>query len=259
MSDGNNSVILYQGSPLERIAASGIVMAKNKPLIKSERIFLASDIIVGQYGVTGFVLVDNKPENRWVSYTDGDRTRITWRLPYDEDEFALMGIIDEPYRMASHYINTSKGFKMIRYFILPNNVKEFFQRDRKLDEPLIEKCCEEGTLPGDFDEEKVNIALAFHGEERALVDRIIKNITPRFKRIGGLRLSWQDSGYHAYFSFHPWQHYKPVLEAGEESIVRAIKNFDTVLSRFDMNKRLTKRDLKTELAENYRGVLPPVE
>lgn len=254
----NNKVILYQGAPLEKIAASEIVLvSKDKPLMEQQRMFLASDIVVGEYGVAGFVLVDNQPEDRWLSYDDGSKTGVPW---CDTDSLHFVIWKDkEPHRL-SHYIDTSQGFKMIRYFVLPSNIKEFFKTDKYLGEPVIDKCVCDGTLPEDFDEEKVNPFYAFReGKERELINKIVSHINPRFEQIGELRFSWEDFGHHVYFSFHPWQVYKPVLEAGEESVIRAVRNFDECLSRFDNRKKLQKKILEVEQAQEYMGVLPPEE
>src|SRR3989338_2966576 len=74
----DNQIILYEGSPLERITTSDIVLRSDAPLMKQKRFYLASDVVVGEYGVTGFVIVDNKPEDRWISYTDGDELGVRW-------------------------------------------------------------------------------------------------------------------------------------------------------------------------------------
>ncbi|MFH1316686.1 MAG: hypothetical protein ABII01_04155 [Candidatus Woesearchaeota archaeon] len=253
----DNQIILYEGSPLERIASSDIVLRTDKPLMEQKRLFLASDVVVGEYGVTGFVVVDNKPEKRWISYTEGDKTGVSWDPEYHSLEFTMYGL-DEPLRKA-HFANTDEGFKMIRYFILPSNVSQFFRTDKFLGYPMIDKCCREGTLPEEFDEVEVNPVYAFHGEEREIIDRIIERISPNLQQIGESRFSWEDFGHQVYFSFHPWQTYKPVLEAGEESVVRAVRNFDQFLSRFDERKKLQRRDLEIQGAQEYKGVLPPSE
>ena len=84
---------------------------------------------------------------------------------------------------------------------------------------------------------------------------IIAGISTKLEQIGELRLSWEDFGHHPYFSFHPWQVYKPVVEVGEESIVMAIKNFDQFLSRFDQKKVLQKRTLEIEGSQEYKSIL----
>ena len=253
----DNQIILYEGSPLERITTSDIVLRSDAPLMKQKRFYLASDVVVGEYGVTGFVIVDNKPEDRWISYTDGDKTGVSWDPKYHNVEFLLHGIKGNTFR-ESHFVNTSQGFKMIRYFVLPSNVRSFFIADKYLGEPMIDKCACEGAIPDEFDELKAYPVYAFEKrEEREIIDRILEHINPKLEKIGESRFSWEDFGHHVYFSFHPWQVYKPVLEAGEESIVRAVRNFDQFLSRFDERKLLQRRDLEIKGAQEYKGVLPP--
>jgi len=251
-----NQIILYEGNPLERIASSNIVLSNDRPLMEQKRLFLASDVVLGEYGVTGFVVVDNKPEDRWISYTESDEIGVKWS-ENDTLQFTVWKEGD-PNRL-SHYLNTSQGFKMIRYFILPSKVRDFFRTDRFLGEPMIDKCAREGTIPDKFDETNVNPVYAFHGEERELIDSILEHINPRFEQIGESRFSWEDFGHRVYFSFHPWQVYKPVLGFGEESVVRAIRNFDQFLSRFDEKKKLNRRDLEIEGAQEYNGFLPTSE
>lgn len=255
----DNQIILYEGSPLERIATSDIFLRRDKPLMEQKRLYLASDVVVGEYGVTGFVVVDNQPGKRWISYTDGDKTGVPWGDDPNRLEFKLWGITDDPQRLA-HFVSTDKGFKMIRYFVVPSNVRDFFRADRYLGEPMIDKCACEGAIPDEFDEQKVNTVYAFRErEERELIDRIVEHINPKLQQIGELRLAWEDFGHHVYFSFHPWQVYRPVLEVGEESVIRAVRNFDKFLSRFDERKKLQRRNLEIEGAQEYKGVLPPSE
>lgn len=237
----NQEIILHEGNLLERVVASSIIQRKDKPLMQNKRLFLASDVIVGEYGVTGFLVVDNKPEDRWWSYTDGEKTGCVWS---ETDSLQLTAWKKTDPNRLSHYLNTSTGFKMIRYFVLPSNVKEFFDKDRYLGDPMINKCACEGTIPEYFDEERVNPSLAFSGGQRELVDEILEYINPRLEKIGESRFSWEDFGHNVYFSFHPWQAYKPVLQAGEESIIKAIGNFDQFLSIFDQKKALRKRILE---------------
>ncbi|MBI2632243.1 hypothetical protein HYW75_04525 [Candidatus Pacearchaeota archaeon] len=234
-------IILYKNKPLERITASNIVLREETPLMKEKRLFLASDVIVGEYGITGFVAVDNKPEDRWWSYTEGDRIGVKWSV--EDSPLLVAWKVSNPKRL-SHYINTSTGFKMIRYFVLPSSVQEFFRRDKFLGDPLINKCAREGTILEEFDEVLVNPTYAFSGEQRELIDGILEHINPRLEKIGESRLSWEDYGHAVYFSFHPWQEYKPILEIGQESIMNSVLNFDKFLSHFDQRKTLKKRVLE---------------
>lgn len=257
--EDTNQVIVYQGSPLERVAASQLVMPETFMMMEQKKLYLASDVIIGKYGIVGMVIVDSRPEKRWYSYTNSDWTGVSMDAEADDPDFLLArhGIESyDSYRKA-HFFDTDKGFKMIRYFILPENVREFFKRDSYLGDPLIDKCCREGTLPAEFDEVVVNPSLGFRDEDREVIDMILGQISPSLEKIGQHRFSWEDFGHHLYFSFHPWQHYKPVAQAGEEAVVRAVKNFDSVLRRFDEREVLQKRDLQVDGAIEYKGILPP--
>lgn len=253
---GQSSVILYEGSPLERIAASA-VLPRNKDVLQEflhSRFFLPSDIVMGRYGVTGFLIIDTRPEERWESYTDTNLYYISHSLDHrihipDEDR-------NDPIRV-SHYINTDKGFKMIRYFLLPNNVRTFFESDEDLGEPMVRKCCR--TIPKWFDEDEAREVFGeLSGDEEGdkLVAAIIEGITPRLRQIGETELKRYDFKHQRYLSFHPWRFVKDVLAVGEDSIVEAIGNFDKFLGTMDRRGVLRKRNLQTNGAAEYRLALP---
>lgn len=243
-------IVLYEGSPLERIAASAVGLETVAKPLKKPQIYLASDVIVGAYGVTGFVLVDIKPERRWVSYTNSDWFGVTFET--SGNHLLKFEVESDPVRRA-HFFDTNEGFKMIRYFIMPDNVQEFFTRDKFLGEPMVDKCCRDGTLPEDYDEDPVSSNHAIYDESGDILEAVLKTINPSF---GVPAFSTERMGHRIYFSFHSWQLYKPVLEVGEESVVRAIRNFDTFLSRFDQTKQLQRRELPLEAAVAYSRVLP---
>lgn len=245
---GKNQIILYEGSPLEVISNSSIVLSGNS-LMEQKRFYLASDVIVGRYGVTGFVIVDNRPEKRWVSYTDGSYSGVT----YKPKGYLGSGIEDKS-RFLSHFVDTDTGFKMIRYFILPENIKEFFKRDEYLGDPMITKCCEQDTLPKEFDEVKATL-IYLSDNDQNLLKEIIRYISGGLKHIDEHSLFEAYYGHWVYFSFHPWQVYSPVIKAGEEGVIRSIRNFDNFLERFDRNAQLKKRDLQIETAQEYKGML----
>ncbi len=126
---------------------------------------------------------------------------------------------------------------------------------------MIDKCCMEGTIPEDFDEVKPDrpdyaFWLVDKGE-LDVIDAIVASINPDLAN--SPETAYRYDGRHVYFSFHPWQLYKPAVEAGEESVVRAIRNFDIFLSRFDARGQLQRRELEITIATSYVGVLPPSE
>lgn len=252
---GNSEIVLYRGAPLEKIASSAIVSPQNYALLQEDRLHLASDVIIGKYGVAGFVLVDNKPKKRWKSYVDPE-----WQgVGYHPDEPMLMHdeeFANNPFRQ-SHFLETDKGFMMLRYFVLPSKIKEFFDKDKYLGEPVIRKFCLEGTLPEEFDEEEAHIRnLYYHSSrEAASINSIIDSINPNLKKVGDF-YSTNLIGHYAFISFHRWPFYMPVVKAGEEAVVRSIRNFDEGLSKFDSKSRLSRLELDSANAQEYIGVLP---
>ena len=255
---GQSSVILYEGSPLERIAATTVLPTERQALQEflHSRFFVASDLVAGQYGVTGFLIVDTRPERRWESYTDNDLYGVTHGL--DHCVHIPDEVRNDPVRI-SHYINTEHGFKMIRYFLLPKSVDAFFKNDRFLGEGMIKKACEQDAMPHWYDEEEgYDVFTHDAGSEagRKIVERVIQEITPRLQQIGETNLQEFDFRHQRYLSFHPWQFLREALAVGEDSIVQSIGNFDRFLAAFDKRSVLRKRDIRADGVQEYRIALP---
>lgn len=234
----NRAIVLYNGAPLERIDTRALVFTDGHQ--ENPRFFIPEDIVAGRYRVIGFLIVDNKPENRWVSYTNGEWTGV---------EVSEPDMLFKESTNRSHFLNTSRGFKMIRYFILPPNVAEFFEQDKFLGGPLIDKCCREGTLPEEFDEEPANTNHAFGlGDGEELTKSVVKASFPELTADEQRRYGW-GSNQRAYVSFHPWQDFKFVIQEGQKSIYTAINNFDDILARFDRKRVLPERDLQVTASD----------
>lgn len=228
-------VILYQGQPLE-VTRPGSLVLPDSPSAK--RFSLLSEVVVGRYGVTGFVIGDSRPEKRFVSYTDGDWVGCDYEG--ERASFAL----HYPHWNPAHFLDTDTGFKMIRYFALPPQIREFFSRDRFLGDPMIDKCCREGTLPEEFDEVPSAWMWAFgeadKDEIRDITKSVILGANPHVteEQLQDWDNPWRKV---VYLSFHPWRDLIDVVTAGANSIYAAIHNFDTVIERFDRREELTPR------------------
>ncbi len=251
----DTSLVIYKGSPLEQIATREVMEGVS---LKKNRIFLATDVVIGKYGVIGFGLVDSKPEDRWKSYTDG----VWIGVVYNEDSFYLLAQHKDSYADAklrrSHYIGTSDGFKLARYFVLPRSVMDFFDRDEFLGEPLIEKCLRQGTLPADFDEEKADPYYAFHMEEpRELVDAILAKICPEAGdagsqvayKVGLAEALGISTKHYPYVSFHSWWQFRDIIQIAQDSLVASVANLDAVLAHYDTNHVL---QLTPSAASHYK-------
>lgn len=236
-----SSLVIRRDQHLERVSATNLLTKSVTDLpTRQGQVFLASDIVTGDYGVTAFILVDAAPEDRWVEYSHAHPlTPCTQGGSYDDRE-------------PTHFFHTRNGFKMIRNFILPETVKRFFEQDRFLGEPMIQKCCLDGTIPDDFDEEPVDpeftIAQSigdFYDRyeklkiKKAQAERIMHLISPDLEQLEN-----PDSYKRTFLSFHAWwDYYQRVLASGQESLYLAVANFDEVLSRFDQREVLIRRGL----------------
>lgn len=253
--DKTTSIVLYGGSPLEKIAASGFLIKSPLKTLHS-RLYLASDIIMGDYGVAGFLLIDSRPEERFESYTDGDLIGVS--SDHEHCEHIPPEVRNNPLRL-SHYIETDKGFKMVRYFLVPDNIVEFFYKDKFLGEPVIAKCYRDVKIPEWFDEEdsRPHEALyRIYDEKDALLKSISEEIITKLREI---TKEPKVDFHRACVSFHPWSYYKHAVEIGESGIVAAIGNFDRMIQMLDKQGVLPKRNLKSEGAQVYRIALTSPE
>lgn len=227
-------IIEYQGSHLEAIQTRSLVFAEGHQ--KESRLFIPGDIAISRYGVIGFVIIDSKPEKRWISYQDYSAIGVPHETaaPIYNDK-------------ALHYTNTDHGFKMIRYFILPPKVGEFFAQDKFLGRPMIDKCCLDETLPEDFDESVANPShLAFgdiysDGTEELLMT-IARACYPQLTQ-DELKQYERNHNQYAYLSFHPNQDFQFATHEGQNAVYAALSNFDDFIARFDTNQTLEVRDL----------------
>ena len=213
---------------------------------------------MGKYGVTGFLIVDTRPEERYESYTDSNLYGVSHSI--EHCQHIPPEVRGDPLQL-SHFIETDKGFKMIRYFIIPENARGVFGRDKHLGPALIKKCLEDCGIPEWFNDEEAYEVFTYDKdyisgevEGEKLVGKVKENIIERLRSIGET-LSEYRGGHHAYVSFHPWQYYKDAIGVEESSIVTAIANFDRALSMLDKKGTLQKRNLQTE--SESRIALPP--
>ncbi len=245
---GETSLVLYEGMPLERIAAGAIVPYDTLKELVHSRFHIEGDVVIGDYGVTGFLIIDERPEKRWESYTDGN----LWFVPHSTECGHLPEqAITDPFRRA-HYLNTDLGFKMIRYFLLPPKIKEYFEKDQFIGEGLIRKCCEEG-VPEFYDEERAlrvfGALMAEPAEGERLVDGVVAGMRAHLEDI------WKDErknpyevdfARHAYMSFHPGQHREDVVNFGKQSIMNVVGNFDRMIAMMDRGNSLQRQQLNRE-------------
>lgn len=225
----NRALQPYQESVLARIEPTSLSLQETR---ERKRFFLPADVLISRYGIIGFLLVDTRPEQRWLTYTDAEWIGVPCTegsVPYGSEEDRVR---------RSHFIDTDTGFKMVRYFVLPPKVSEFFNRDKFLGDPFIDKCCREGTLPEEFDEIPADPAWAFgtaasfRENLELFVNDIVQGANPQASQ-DEIEQYFRIGNHRTYVSFHAWQDSKEVFSEGERSLAAALGNFDSVLERFD--------------------------
>jgi len=251
-----SQIVLYQGSPLERIAVNSFLPHDRLVDLFHPRFFIPNEVVIGEYGVTGFVVIDSRPEKRWESYTDPDLFGVYHTLENHCGHLPSEPKKD-PLRLA-HYVNTDKGFKMIRYFLLPLKVHDLFRSDEDIGEGLIAKCCK-ADIPKWLDEEYALLVFGNYSTEEEgsrFMDSFKDSLAQKLGVIAKpnqYRYGFRDEHY---LSFHPWQFLTNVIQIGEASIVMAIGAFDSMLNKLDREGKLRKRDISTKDAIEYIPAVP---
>lgn len=230
----NQAMQPYQDTSLAVIEPRSLALPETP---ERKRFFLPTDVLISRYGVIGLMLLDTRPEQRWINYTDGEYIGIR-----TSEESVSFEERDDRVRL-SHYIDTETGFKIIRYFVLPPVVSDFFKRDKFLGDPIIDKCCRDETLPEELDEIPADPTWAFgtySGGTEDFVDSIIQSACTNIKP-EELQRYLQRTNHRTYVSFHAWENLQEVQIEGEKSLVAALNNFDNVLERFDTKDVVPKK------------------
>jgi len=230
----DQAIQLYRDTGLAVIESRNLALPETP---ERKRFFLPADILISKYGVIGFVLLDSRPEQRWITYTDSEFIGLS-----TSEESVPWESRDDRIRI-SHYVDTETGFKMIRYFVLPPVVSEFFKRDKFLGDPFIDKCCRDGTLPEELDEVPAEPFWAFGNDFEGIeefVDSIIQGACTNIQPEESQKYHWMTNR-RVYVSFHAWENSRDVTIEGERSIAAALNNFDNVLERFDTKGVIPKK------------------
>lgn len=202
-------------------------------IIKSEDPYLASDVYQNSFGVASFALGIPHPAERPVVY-EGEGTAG----PYHGDgEDAVDPAIRENPIKRAHFYNTDRGFAIVRTVIAPKEVDATLHEDKFLGPAVIDKCCLEGTVPSDLDEQTMQTGLFEPASWLALPgDRDWDHpgdINPYADRIRQRLQAATGSEYELlreYPSWHSYRVYREVLEQIIQGCQATVANFDEVLS-----------------------------
>lgn len=256
-AERKGEVVQFQGGLVERFSnlTNQLAALPNQ----QERYYPVSPIYRGRFGVEGYLFVDHHPEERWHSYTEDGCSMV----PYHRGEPSYCGHdvppTDDPIRLA-HFFNTDQGFKLVRFFHLPEVVTQAFAEDEFSGDHLIEKCIRDKTLPKNFDEVKVRLDLLRLGGDLESLGRALSLVNPAYSSIADEHgfPNWRALPEHrVYFSFHPWPWYNIVTQIGEQSIMKALIHFDNALERMNPEVALERRGLCLQDGQPTTFLLPP--
>lgn len=249
---GIRSVVKIQDRLVEKSDFTGLQFTLPD---QQTRYYLAAPIYRSSFGIEGYLLVDHHPEQRWHSYTDGNCTGVPYHI--GEPSYCDHDVppTNDPIRLA-HFLNTDQGFKLVRFFHLPEAVIKAFAEDKFLGDRLIEKCIQDRTLPEYFDEDPVSIHY-LDQEDRQSIGRTLAVINSAYNELAA---DWVADvpPHRLYFSFHPWPWASLVIKIGEESIAKALVNFDRTLESLNPRVILERRQFVLQDGQSPdRLTLPP--
>ncbi|MDB5259005.1 MAG: hypothetical protein JWO73_213 [Candidatus Taylorbacteria bacterium] len=216
-----NSLIPLQRNNLQCPPSA---LVEHHRLFKSQY-FIPTPIQISADGIVAMLIVDTQPEKRWVSYSDVNYSGI-------ECGEGSTDASHSPVRRA-HYIDTHRGFSLLKVFILPPKIEELFGKDRFLGEPFIEKCVLDGVFdPGiELDEERVWCSF---GSVTNALDLITVTLDQSWKAAGMPEycdsIAERKCRFRNWISFHAWFAFPQTIELADASILRALGNFDTLLA-----------------------------
>ena len=211
-------IVPYKEQKLERIPAAALIRPEHLHL---SRFFLPGSVYVGQYNQVGFVLVDRTPGKRpWWIGSD--------ILYYDSEEVEKdirTGRLREDQRW---FYDMQYGMSALRYFAISDELMEIFRRDTFLGVHVIEKICEEGLVPPEFEEYQVyptdsrqRIDCYDTCDDRLEITKVVEVLlAPLRERTG---TEYKLFSYVTYFPAMAYPVFVPVLET---AVQEAVARFD---------------------------------
>lgn len=263
-------LVIYEGAPLEQVSATDLIARQPGLLARgSEQVYITGEVIRGNYGVTGCLIVDAHPENRLHSYQyDIDGWYPAYPATYEEfaEEAARHHLSPEGYFPSDRDINnpehfarfvgTAAGFKLVRAFLTPAELSTQIKDLGKFVGPAILQECFNGDdvafvpdeeqmtyWPGQnkYDDRSENTGFNQLFEEKlALLE-------------AGLDLGHTDRDY--YVSFHGWPWYQGAVDLGGKSLKAAIARVDQLIASLDRQNTIATRGLG-ELVDERSVPLP---
>ena len=193
-------------------------------LQKQPRFFLPREPVVNPHGVVGLLFADNRPHARWHSYTDSDWYGVERREEGDQYEEWF----NDPVR-RTHFIDTKKGFMLLRVFVLPQPIARLFRSDEFLGGPMVRKCASQNVF-----DKGVNL-----DEQDASIDYLSEAI-PIIESVADA--AWRHFGFTDYteefgqiwprVSFHSWAYFNSAVTEAQKALEKGLGNFNQFLNQF---------------------------
>ncbi len=209
------SVIRGVGLP-ELLSMNSMV----KQFASSSQFFCPIGVSVSKHGIVGMLIVDAKPSQRCISYSES-----IWIGEMDNGHGHES---NDPIQHA-HFFNTEHGFSLIRVLVLPARVAALFSTDRFLGEAVITKCMEENVYADVMDEMVATQITAPLNRVSDLVSVIAHNA---WTSIGMSEDPKKCVSMRARLSFHAWFAYSLAVDQGRLALAVSLNNFDGVLDKF---------------------------
>lgn len=222
-----SDIVQYGERRLERLSCQELMRPEDLRQ-RLPRFYLSGDVYVGNFNQAGFVIGDRTPERRpgWIG-SDFISVGLT------EEELMLIPEEERPFHIAD--------LAALRFFAVSEQLMEIFRKDRYLGVPMIRKICEEGVVPGEFNEMPIfpeerdpHLKYAQIGGEEPLQDELatLVNIVLRPLR----ERTETGYSYFPYVTYFQTQLYPRVMRTLEQSVQEVVHRFDEFGVRFRLSE-----------------------
>jgi len=285
-------VVLYDQLPMERIASEELVRrAPGLLAVGSDRLYIPTEAVIGNYGVVGALLIDSQPEARWHSYefsfnrwpgshhypeslekaaakAEEDGGELLSRVYGDAWEnhatSFLKGTGDDDPEQVARFIATGHGFKMIRAFLTPPELsKQVEALGKHIGPALIQECFAGDRVAGDVPAEERMEQWPDRDWQKWLKEGDEPDRT-KFgvlfdEKVDGLEsaLGMGETTREFYVSFHGWPWYQRMLHVGQTSLYKSIAQFDALIASLDRRQTIATRGLEEVVDTDTLTIDPP--
>jgi hypothetical protein len=225
MSQVSAELVPFQDSTQLVLSAASMELVNQGETVGSEQVYLATDMIQGQYGQTAFGLVIPRPGRARPSYYSAEEGPCGDYDNVSTDE-RLYRSPQDTLRHA-HYYNTLQGFVMLRTVALPKSLSRTLGADKFLGPAVLDKSCLEDTInPDDFDEEyglwiRDSIGWTMSDDHLSPVeDRLMQRLADVHGEDYGIARQ--------YVSWHSYRAYAQTVEATAQASRATVANLNKV-------------------------------